>query len=81
MATTFRMLWRLRQRNQRWRIYDNFLVAENRWRAARMNEPKSSRSSPVGIAAAPLWWSACSIENCAESFSLGHSNGSFAKGE
>lgn len=30
-----RMLWRLRQRNQRWRIYDNFLVAENRWRAQR----------------------------------------------
>lgn len=30
-----RMLWRLRARNQRWRIYDNFLVAENRWRAQR----------------------------------------------
>ncbi|MBU2962182.1 carboxylate-amine ligase [Citreicella sp. C3M06] len=30
-----RMLWRLRRRNQRWRIYENFLVAENRWRAQR----------------------------------------------
>lgn len=30
-----RMLWRLAIRNQRWRIYDSFLVAENRWRAQR----------------------------------------------
>ncbi len=30
-----RMLWRLRCRNQRWRIYDRFLVGENRWRAQR----------------------------------------------
>ncbi len=30
-----RMLWRLSQRNQRWRIYDRFLVGENRWRAQR----------------------------------------------
>ncbi|CUH62570.1 Carboxylate-amine ligase YbdK [Thalassovita gelatinovora] len=30
-----RMLWRLSQKNQRWRIYDNFLLAENRWRAQR----------------------------------------------
>lgn len=30
-----RMLWRLRARNQRWRLYDRFLVAENRWRAVR----------------------------------------------
>ena len=30
-----RYLWRLKARNQRWRIYDNFLVAENRWRAQR----------------------------------------------
>jgi carboxylate-amine ligase len=30
-----RMLWRLRQGNQRWRLYDNFLIAENRWRAQR----------------------------------------------
>ncbi|GHE92260.1 putative glutamate--cysteine ligase 2 [Aliiroseovarius zhejiangensis] len=30
-----RMLWRLKAKNQRWRLYDNFLVAENRWRAQR----------------------------------------------
>lgn len=30
-----RMLWRLAVHNQRWRIYDAFLVAENRWRAQR----------------------------------------------
>nr|WP_319948771.1 carboxylate-amine ligase [uncultured Shimia sp.] len=30
-----RMLWRLATKNQRWRIYDNFLIAENRWRAQR----------------------------------------------
>ncbi|MDF0601458.1 carboxylate-amine ligase [Psychromarinibacter sp. C21-152] len=32
---TMRMLWRLRMRNQRWRVYDRFLVGENRWRAQR----------------------------------------------
>ncbi len=32
---TLRMLWRLACNNQRWRIYENFLVAENRWRARR----------------------------------------------
>ena len=30
-----RMLWRLRTRNQRWRLYDRFLIGENRWRAQR----------------------------------------------
>jgi carboxylate-amine ligase len=30
-----RMLYRLRRHNQRWRIYPNMLVAENRWRAMR----------------------------------------------
>jgi len=30
-----RMLWRLKSLNQRWRIYDHFLVGENRWRAQR----------------------------------------------
>ena len=30
-----RALWRLRQRNQSWRRYDRFLLAENRWRALR----------------------------------------------
>ena len=30
-----RMLYRLRYDNQRWRIYDNMLINENRWRAQR----------------------------------------------
>lgn len=30
-----RMLWRLSLVNQRWRVYDRFLIAENRWRAQR----------------------------------------------
>lgn len=30
-----RMLWRLKAKNQRWRLYDNFLIGENRWRAQR----------------------------------------------
>lgn len=30
-----RMLWRLSKNNQRWRIYDRFLIGENRWRAQR----------------------------------------------
>ena len=30
-----RKLWRLSQKNQRWRLYDNFLLNENRWRAQR----------------------------------------------
>ncbi|MDH3632274.1 MAG: carboxylate-amine ligase [Gammaproteobacteria bacterium] len=30
-----RMLWRLRRNNQRWRQYDRFMIAENRWRASR----------------------------------------------
>jgi len=30
-----RMLLRLRSANQRWRLYDNFLLSENRWRAQR----------------------------------------------
>lgn len=35
IQATTRMLWRLSRRNQRWRQYDTFLIAENRWRAAR----------------------------------------------
>ncbi|WP_212524604.1 carboxylate-amine ligase [Actibacterium sp. MT2.3-13A] len=30
-----RMLYRLSRQNQRWRLHDNFLIAENRWRAER----------------------------------------------
>ena len=35
-----RMLWRLKSLNQRWRIYDHFLVGENRWRAQRYGATK-----------------------------------------
>jgi len=35
MQAITRMLVELRRRNQRWRIYDRFLIAENRWRAQR----------------------------------------------
>ncbi|WP_347138435.1 carboxylate-amine ligase [Paracoccus sp. SSK6] len=35
IQATVRMLWRLSRRNQRWRQYDSFLIAENRWRATR----------------------------------------------
>ncbi|PIE12769.1 MAG: carboxylate-amine ligase [Rhodobacterales bacterium] len=35
IQTLTRMLWRLSQKNQRWRLYDNFLISENRWRAQR----------------------------------------------
>ncbi|MGH1369283.1 MAG: carboxylate-amine ligase [Maritimibacter sp.] len=30
-----RFLWRLKAENKRWRLYDNFLIAENRWHAQR----------------------------------------------
>ncbi len=30
-----RMLWRLRRANQRWRVYDRFMISENCWRASR----------------------------------------------
>jgi carboxylate-amine ligase len=33
--TIMRMLWRMRASNTRWRIYERFLIAENRWRAQR----------------------------------------------
>lgn len=35
IQSVMRMLWRLKRMNQRWRIYDRFLVGENRWRAQR----------------------------------------------
>lgn len=35
IQSLMRMLFSLRCSNQRWRIYDRFLVAENRWRAVR----------------------------------------------
>ena len=35
-----RMLWRLSRGNQRWRLYDTFLINENRWRAQRYGTSK-----------------------------------------
>ncbi|MEJ2273941.1 MAG: carboxylate-amine ligase [Woeseiaceae bacterium] len=35
LSCILRMLWRLRTRNQRWRIYTPMLIRENRWRAMR----------------------------------------------
>lgn len=35
LVCTMRMLYRLRQSNQRWRIYTPMLIRENRWRAMR----------------------------------------------
>ncbi len=35
LACIMRMLYRLRTRNQRWRIYTPMLIKENRWRAMR----------------------------------------------
>jgi carboxylate-amine ligase len=35
LACMLRMLYRLRTRNQRWRIYTPMLIKENRWRAMR----------------------------------------------
>lgn len=35
IQSLMRMLFSLRCENQRWRIYDRFLVGENRWRAVR----------------------------------------------
>jgi carboxylate-amine ligase len=35
LVCMFRMLYRLRTRNQRWRIYTPMLIRENRWRAMR----------------------------------------------
>jgi carboxylate-amine ligase len=35
LSCIMRMLYRLRTRNQRWRIYTSMLIRENRWRAMR----------------------------------------------
>lgn len=35
-----RMLWRLSRSNMRWRLYDTFLINENRWRAQRYGTTK-----------------------------------------
>ena len=35
LVCVYRMLYRLRTHNQRWRIYSPMLIRENRWRAMR----------------------------------------------
>ncbi|SPJ24051.1 carboxylate-amine ligase [Palleronia abyssalis] len=35
IQATTRFLWRLKKQNRRWRVYDNALLNENRWRARR----------------------------------------------
>lgn len=35
IQAVMRMLWRLKTRHLRWRVYDRFLLEENRWRAQR----------------------------------------------
>jgi carboxylate-amine ligase len=39
-ACSLRMLYRLRSRNQRWRLYSSLLLNENRWRAMRYSFDK-----------------------------------------
>jgi carboxylate-amine ligase len=44
-----RYLTRLRRQNLRWRIYDRFLINENRWRAQRYGvSRRSDRFRPAG---------------------------------
>ncbi len=40
IQSIFLMLFDLGMKNQRWRIYDRFLIAENRWRAQRYGASK-----------------------------------------
>ena len=40
LACLVRMLFRLRRKNQRWRIYARMLLDENRWRAMRYSFDK-----------------------------------------
>ncbi|EAR49856.1 glutamate--cysteine ligase family protein [Oceanicola granulosus HTCC2516] len=35
VQSAMRMLWRLKSRHMRWRVYDRVLIEENRWRAER----------------------------------------------
>ncbi|MCC9625836.1 carboxylate-amine ligase [Thalassospira sp. MA62] len=43
----FRMLYRLRRNNQRWRIYAQMLVRENRWRACRYGSDASENGGLI----------------------------------
>lgn len=42
-----RMLYRLRRNNQRWRIYANMLVRENRWRACRYGSDPGEKTGLI----------------------------------
>ena len=42
-----RMLYRLRHNNQRWRIYANMLIRENRWRACRYGSTDSDKGGLI----------------------------------
>ncbi|MEE3043774.1 MAG: carboxylate-amine ligase [Pseudomonadota bacterium] len=42
-----RMLYRLRRNNQRWRIYSNMLVRENRWRACRYGSDAGDKAGLI----------------------------------
>ena len=42
-----RMLYRLRRNNQRWRIYANMLVRENRWRACRYGSDPGEKAGLI----------------------------------
>ncbi|MDP2700204.1 carboxylate-amine ligase [Thalassospira sp.] len=42
-----RMLYRLRRNNQRWRIYANMLVRENRWRACRYGSDAGDKAGLI----------------------------------
>ncbi len=44
-----RMLWRLRRRNQRWRIYSPMLIRENRWRAMRYGTDEGMIDMALGV--------------------------------
>ncbi|WP_370402218.1 carboxylate-amine ligase [Sulfitobacter sp. JB4-11] len=44
----FRMLYELRRKNQRWRLYERFLIEENRWRAQRYGLSKGLIDFGIG---------------------------------
>lgn len=49
-----RMLYRLRRNNQRWRIYSNMLVRENRWRACRYGSDAGDKTGLIDFGRAEI---------------------------
>ncbi|KEO55081.1 carboxylate-amine ligase [Thalassospira permensis] len=49
-----RMLYRLRRNNQRWRIYSNMLVRENRWRACRYGSDAGEKTGLIDFGRAEI---------------------------